>query len=81
MEFLKRRIVLLSFKNDLRSRALTNQKNICPVCSKNLIDLNKYKRSEIIFDGDTQDYASLSTGWSLLDSQIQSTYQDFRVRS
>lgn len=77
VEYLKRRILLLSLKDDLRSKTLTIQKNICPVCSKNLIDLDKYKRSEVSFDGDTLNYENFSTDWSLLNSQDQ----DFRLRS
>jgi len=77
VEYLKRRILLLSLKDDLRSKTFTIQKNICPVCSKNLIDLDKYKRNEVSFDGDTLNYENFSTDWSLLNSQDQY----FRLRS
>jgi len=77
VEYSKRRILLLSLKGDLRSKAFTIQKNKCPVCSKNLIDLDKYKQNEVSFDGDTLNYKKFSTDWSLLNSQDQ----DFRLSS
>ena len=76
-EYLKRRILLLSLKGDLRSKAFTLQKNKCPVCSENLIDLDKYNRNDVSFDGDTLNYENSFTDRSFLDSQGQ----DFRLRS